>query len=122
LIRCAWHCSSPAAEALAFLLIAALAALVLTLAGWRPSPATAPPPPALLPPVPPLELLRVVELRALAHAAGLPRLARSGRRVELLQALAVAPQPLQLGLIHHHPHIGVEAAKWRGHGFQRMGS
>jgi len=36
-------------------------------------------------------LLRVVELRRLARAAGLPRLARSGRRVELLQALAVVP-------------------------------
>jgi hypothetical protein len=33
----------------------------------------------------------VVELRRLARAAGLPRLARSGRRVELLQALAVVP-------------------------------
>jgi hypothetical protein len=85
-----------AAEALAALLLAALA-VVLTLAGWRPAPAPvlarvpAPPPPALLPPVPPLERLRVVELRRLARAAGLPRLARSGRRVELLQALAVVP-------------------------------
>ena len=67
-----------AAEALITLLVAA-AALILTLAGWRPSPA----------PVPPLELLQVVELRCLARAAGLPRLARFGRRVELLQALAV---------------------------------
>jgi hypothetical protein len=47
-------------------------------------------PPALLPTVPPLELLRVVELRALARAVGLPRLARSGHRLELLQALAAA--------------------------------
>ncbi len=60
-----------AAKALAALLIVALA-VALTLAGWRPTPAPvlapapAPPPPALLPPVPPLQLLRVVELRALA--------------------------------------------------------
>ena len=56
------------AEALATLLLAALA-VVLTLAGWRPTPAPvlarapAPPPPALLPPVPSLELLRVVDVR-----------------------------------------------------------
>ena len=85
-----------ATEALAVLLLAALA-LVLTIAGWRPTPAPviarapAPPPPALPSPMPRLELLRVVELRRLARAAGLPRLARSGRRVELLQALAVVP-------------------------------
>jgi hypothetical protein len=98
------------AEALAVLL-AAVVALVLLLAGWRPA---APPAAAPLPPAPapaataPLQLpaspdrvsvtttpgdalagLRVVELRALARAAGLPQLARSGRRAELLQALAV---------------------------------
>jgi hypothetical protein len=84
-----------AAEALAVLLIAALA-LLLTLAGWRPAgpaPALAPSPsPAPSPaPVAALERLRVVELRVLARAAGFPRLARSGRRAELLQALAAAP-------------------------------
>jgi hypothetical protein len=42
----------------------------------------------------PLERLRVVELRALARAAGLPRLARSGRRAELLAALSAPPKPL----------------------------
>ena len=74
-----------AAEALAALLIVALA-VVLTIAGLRPAPAPviarapAPSPPALLPPVPRLELLRVVELRHLARAAGLPRMARSSRR------------------------------------------
>jgi hypothetical protein len=74
-------------------LLVAAAALILTLVGWRPAPAPAPPP-ALLLPVPPLERLRLVELRRLARAAGLPRqLARSGRRVELLQALAVVPPP-----------------------------
>jgi|GEM_PF-3239196 hypothetical protein len=89
-----------AAEALAVLLIAA-AALLLTLAGWRPTPPparpVAAPQPALLPPAPvppspaPLEGLRVVELRTLARRRGLPQLARSGRRAELLQALAAAP-------------------------------
>jgi hypothetical protein len=84
------------AEALITLLVAA-AAVILTLVGWRPAPAPvlapapAPPPPPLLPPVPPLELLRVVELRRLTRAAGLPRLARSGRHAELLQALAPSP-------------------------------
>jgi hypothetical protein len=95
-----------AAEALAVLLIATLA-LLLTLAGWRPAPAPvlarapAPSPPALPPPVPRLERLRVVELRRLARAAGLPRLARFGRRVELLQALAVVPPPLYPYRPHH---------------------
>ena len=74
------------AEALITLLVAA-AAVILTLVGWRPAPAPVPPPPALPPPVLRLELLRVVELRAPARAAGLHRLAQSGRRVELLQAL-----------------------------------
>lgn len=89
-----------AAEALGALLIAA-AALLLTLAGWRPTPPpalpAAAPSPALLPPAPlapspaPLEGLRVVELRSLARRRGLPQLARSGRRSELLEALAAAP-------------------------------
>jgi hypothetical protein len=97
------------AEALA-VLIAAAAALLLTLAGWRPAgpPAAATLPPAPLPaPAAPLQHpaspervnitttpgdalagLRVVELRRLARAAGHRQLARSGRRAELLQALA----------------------------------
>ena len=78
------------AEALITLLVAA-AAVILTLVGWRPAPPPVPPPPALPPPVLRLELLRVVELRALARAAGLHRLAQSGRRVELLQALRRGP-------------------------------
>jgi len=52
-------------------------------------------PSSLAAPAPRLERLRVVELRALARAAGLPRLARSGRRVELLQALAPHAGPFQ---------------------------
>ncbi|MFM8544086.1 MAG: hypothetical protein ACKOFN_09595 [Vulcanococcus sp.] len=88
---------------LARLLLAAAALLVLL--GWRPAPRPAAPQPqpvapaaveaspALLPPSPaPLERLRVVELRALARAALLPRtLSRSGRRADLLEALAAAP-------------------------------
>lgn len=102
------------AEALA-VLIAAAVALLLLLAGWRPAgpPAAAPSPAAPLPPAPAapptaapqlpaspervtaaplpgdaLAGLRVVELRALARAAGLPQLGRSGRRAELLAALS----------------------------------
>ena len=95
-----------AAEALAVLLIAALA-LLLTLAGWRPAgpaPTLAPSPsPAPAPaPVAPLERLRVVELRALARDAGFPRLARSGRRAELLEALAPAPPTVLYG---HRPEV-----------------
>lgn len=98
---------------LARLLLLAAAAL-LVLLGWRPAPRPAAPQPqpvapaavveaspaliaaseapTLLPPSPaPLERLRVVELRALARAAGLPRtLSRSGRRADLLEALAAA--------------------------------
>lgn len=78
-----------AAEALLALTVAAVA-LVLTLAGWRPAATPASPAPLLPAPLPP-EQLRVVELRRLARAAGHPRLARSGRRAELLEALALAP-------------------------------
>jgi hypothetical protein len=97
-------------EALALLLrplVAHGVALLLTLAGWRPSPARpaqaplqqAPAPPAAqaIPPAPiaataaprpQLERLPVRELRLLARAAGHRALARSGRRTELLAALA----------------------------------
>jgi len=59
-------------------------ALVLTLAGWRPSPA----------PIArdwagrPFASLTVRELRLHARAAGYRALARSGRRADLLAALA----------------------------------
>lgn len=81
------------AEALATLLVAALA-LLLTLAGWcPPAPPAAPLRPVLLPEAeapaaPPLEAATVADLRRLARAAGHRSLARSGRRAELLQALA----------------------------------
>ncbi len=76
-------------------------ALLLTAAGWRPAPSaprpmeapTEPPasdpvplPPAL--PAAPLGELTVAELRRVARAAGLKTLARTGRRAELLVALA----------------------------------
>ncbi len=82
-------------------------ALLLTMAGWRPTPpspapvplrlAPAPPVALLLPPepapapeapTPQLEGLPVRELRVLARAAGHRALARSGRRQQLLEALA----------------------------------
>ena len=91
---------------LRFLLVHAVA-LLLTLAGWRPAPprparvplqlATASPVTRILPPAPApapdaptaqLGALTVVELRKLARAAGHRGLARSGRRQQLLEALA----------------------------------
>jgi len=70
-------------------LVAAAVALLLTVAGWRPTtPRVGLEPPA--PAVPSLARLPVVELRRLARAAGHRQLARSGRRVDLLAALAIA--------------------------------
>ena len=63
-------------------------ALVLTLAGYRPSKAPAAAPAIDRPAPGPLAALPVRELRQLARAAGLKKLARSGRRAELLLALA----------------------------------
>lgn len=80
-------------------LLVALAALLLTIARWRPA-ASAPAAPAA-PPAPPLQHpllalavdglqpLTVAQLRTRARAAGLPRsLTRNGRRTDLLHALA----------------------------------
>jgi hypothetical protein len=75
---------------LRLLLLPALA-LLLALAGWRPAaPAPLPTAPPTLPPAGAvaLESLTVAELRRLARAAGLPALARRGRRAELLLALS----------------------------------
>ena len=75
-------------------LAVALAALVLTLTGYRPSKAPGAAPAPIAPPAPrrpaagPLTALPVRELRHLARAAGHRALARSGRRAELLLALA----------------------------------
>ena len=82
------------AEALA-VLIAAAVALLLLLAGWRPAPPLqrAASPNRVKPTTAAgdaLTGLRVPELRALARAAGLRQLARSGRRAQLLAALAAA--------------------------------
>ena len=89
------------------LLVPALALLLVAL-GWRPAapqpvapaPIASPEAPSLAlacapepvaVPAPPLERLTVAELRRLARAAGLPRaLGRSGRRAQLLEALAAA--------------------------------
>jgi hypothetical protein len=102
--------AAAAVEALApllrFLLVHAVA-LLLTCAGWRPTPprpapvplplAPAPPVALLLPPAPApapeaptpqLEALTVAELRRIARTAGHRVLARSGRRQLLLEALA----------------------------------
>ena len=101
--------AATAVEAVALLLRPLVAhglALLLTCAGWRPTPrrpapvplqlAPAPQAPLLLPPAPApapeapmaqLEALPVRELRKLARAAGHRGLARSGRRQQLLEAL-----------------------------------
>jgi hypothetical protein len=70
-------------------------ALVLTAAGWRPRRRAASVPVVALPPARvqpaaanPLEALPVRELRQLARQAGHRALARSGRRADLLLALA----------------------------------
>jgi hypothetical protein len=76
-----------------------LVALVLTVAGWQPSgPAAAAPVALAAQPAPaavardwagrPLDCLTVRELRLQARAAGHKALARSGRRADLLAALA----------------------------------
>jgi hypothetical protein len=90
-------------------LTAAAVALALTVAGWRlaalpPGPVPAAPAAAVAPPAPvvaatpappapaaQLDARTVAQLRRLARAAGLPQLARSGRRADLLAALAPAP-------------------------------
>jgi hypothetical protein len=81
---------------LARLVLVPLVALLLTLAGWRPSTvAPAPAPAEGAPPAPTpepvaesLAPLTVAELRRRARDAGLPRqLSRSGRRADLLAAL-----------------------------------
>jgi hypothetical protein len=74
-------------------------ALVLTVAGWQPSGTAAAAPVALAAPAAvaavardwagrPLDSLTVRELRLQARAAGFRALARSGRRADLLAALA----------------------------------
>lgn len=66
-----------------------VAALILTVAGWQPS-QTSQPRPAPMPAasVPAVNSLTVVQLRIMARRAGYRSLARSGRRADLLAALA----------------------------------
>ena len=73
-------------------------ALVLTVAGWCTASTAAVAPAAVAAPAPvardwagrPLDCLTVRELRLQARAAGHRALARSGRRADLLAALALA--------------------------------
>ena len=82
-----------ALQALRPLLVAAIA-IALAVAGYRPSPAPVAAPVPTTPaaidkPAPaPLAALPVRELRLLARTAGHRQLARSGRKAELLLALA----------------------------------
>lgn len=63
-------------------------ALALTVAGWQPR-STSQPQPLPMPAASlPLDGLTVVQLRAMARQAGFRALARSGRRSDLLAALA----------------------------------
>jgi len=78
-------------------LLLPLVALVLTLAGWKPAPAMPAavtvehtPKAPTAPPAARLAGLKVAELRTMARVAGLPKLARHGRKAELLVALALA--------------------------------
>lgn len=81
----------------AVVLAVSLVALLLTVAGWRPTPRKAAPPAPLVHPiallagtaVDALQPQTVAQLRRHARSAGLPRaLSRNGRRDALLQALA----------------------------------
>lgn len=83
-----------AAVRLARAVLVPVLALVLVLAGYRPAApaavASIEAPAAVAPLVQPAAALTVVQLRQLARAAGHRALARSGRRVDLLAALALA--------------------------------
>ena len=63
-------------------------ALILTVAGWQPG-STSQPQPASMPAASlPVNSLTVAQLRVMARQAGHKQLARSGRRADLLAALA----------------------------------
>ena len=63
-------------------------ALILTVSGWQPG-STPQPQPASMPAASlPVNSLTVAQLRILARQAGFRGLARSGRRADLLAALA----------------------------------
>ena len=70
-----------------------IVALALTVAGWQPAQTTQPQPaaaPMAAAQPAPAPRLTVVQLRQMARAAGHRDLARSGRRADLLAALAMA--------------------------------
>lgn len=87
-----------ATAAVARLLLIPLLALALVACGWRPAPAPRPlqeqrlqEAPAAPAPQPALEAMTVAALRRVARERGLARtLTRSGRRADLLEALAAA--------------------------------
>jgi hypothetical protein len=66
-----------------------MVAVVLVVAGWQPG-STSQPQPLSMPAasVPTLDGLTVAQLRVMARQAGFRTLARSGRRADLLAALA----------------------------------
>ena len=66
-----------------------IVAVVLTVAGWQPG-STSQPQPLSMPAasLPAVNSLTVAQLRVLARQAGYRSLARSGRRADLLAALA----------------------------------
>ena len=70
-------------------IVVPVVALVLTVAGWQPG-TTSQPQPASMPAatLPAVNGLTVAQLRILARSAGYRTLARSGRRADLLAALA----------------------------------
>lgn len=78
------HAALVLARAVVLPLLALVIVLLVPSAGRPPAPAPAPSPAA---PAPCLDRLTVVQLRALARAAGHRQLARSGRRADLLVAL-----------------------------------
>jgi hypothetical protein len=78
-----------AAVRLARVVLVPVAALILTVAGWQPG-QTPQPQPASMPAasLPAVNGLTVAQLRIMARRAGHKQLARSGRRADLLAALA----------------------------------
>jgi len=77
-----------AAVRLARSAVVPVAALILTVAGWQPG-QTPQPQPASMPAASlPVNGLTVAQLRIMARSAGYRALARSGRRADLLAALA----------------------------------
>jgi hypothetical protein len=79
-----------AAVRLARVALVPVIAFVLTVAGWQPGTTTQPQPASMPAASLPVNSLTVAQLRVMARSAGYRTLARSGRRAELLAALALA--------------------------------